>query len=78
MERDTVLLDLQRYDNLKYMEKEYYELRDNLEKCITRRDKKGNLVNGFYIEDPTTSIELDIHMLAEILDIDLSKIEIIM
>lgn len=78
LEKNTVLLNLTTYDQLKQVEEKYYTLKRELNNCLTKVDKKGNIVKfGYYIENPTKKIKINITKLCEVLEIQDYEIELI-
>lgn len=81
IEKNTVLLDLKEYNNLKKIEDKYYALKQELNNCLTKFNKKGKvLTNGFniYLDDNIPSkVKINLTKLCKVLDIEQCEIEII-
>ena len=77
LEKNTVLLDLNDYNHLKQAENDYLSLREELKACLKRLDENGKPAKNEWMFDTTAKIEIDMHKLYEVLDIQGYDIEII-
>ena len=77
IEKNTVLLDLNDYNDLKQVENDYISLKEELEGCLKRLDENGKPAKNEWMLNTTSKIEIDMHKLCEVLDIQGYDIEII-
>lgn len=79
MEKDTVFLSLESYDNFKRIERKYCSLKKELNACITKLNKKGNNISdGFmYMDNEIAKVQINLSKLYKVLEIEKYKVEVI-